>query len=138
VKPSRWIVIAAGVIALVVLFLIVRPSGQDEPKPTVSPTGTPIPSSTGSTGVTAVEIEVAVAGGQVSGSGEAEVTQGDLVRIVVTADVTDEVHLHGYDLHADVTPDAPGVIEFTADAPGVYEVELEDAGLLLLELTVSP
>jgi len=74
----------------------------------------------------------------VTGPGDAAVTQGDVVRIVVTADVSDEVHVHGYDLHADVTPDAPGVIEFTAVAPGVYEVELESAGLLLLELTVSP
>ena len=54
-------------------------------------------------------------------------TQGDRVRIIVHADVSDEVHFHGYDLSADVTPETPARIDFVADAAGVYEVELEDA-----------
>jgi len=124
-KPSRWIAIAVGAAVVVVLFLVIRPGGSDEPAP--SPTGS-----------TTAEIDIGVADGQVTGPGTAEVTQGQDVRIVVDADVTDEVHVHGYDLHAEVTPDSPGVVEFTADAPGVFEVELEDAGLLLVELTVSP
>ncbi len=36
--------------------------------------------------------------------------------LVVTAEVTDHVHLHGYDLMADVAPGKPARIEFTADA----------------------
>ncbi len=42
------------------------------------------------------------------------VTQGERVRIVVRADVTDEVHLHGYDLLADVSPSDPARIDFVA------------------------
>jgi hypothetical protein len=57
---------------------------------------------------------------------------------VVHADVSDEVHVHGYDIHGDVSPESPSSITFTADAPGVFEVELESAGLLLFELKVSP
>jgi hypothetical protein len=60
------------------------------------------------------------------------------VRIVVDADVSDEVHLHGYDLMADVTPDEPATIDFVANAPGVFEVELEGAGKLLFELEIVP
>ena len=67
-----------------------------------------------------------------------EVQQGERVRLVVEADVSDEVHVHGYDLLADVSPSEPAVIVFRADAPGVFEVELEGAGLPLLELTVTP
>ena len=57
-----------------------------------------------------------------------------IVRIVVTADVTDEVHLHSYDRRADVTPSCPGVIDFEAGIPGSVEVELEDAGVHLFQV----
>jgi hypothetical protein len=76
--------------------------------------------------------------GQVDGPREPAVRRGDRVRIVVDADVTDEVHLHGYDLSTEVSPGSPGVLTFRATAAGVFEVELEEAGLLLFELTVSP
>lgn len=64
------------------------------------------------------------------------VERGDEIEIVVTADVSDEVHVHGYDFRADVTPDEPAVITFVADLPGIYEVELEGAHILLFELEV--
>ena len=153
-KPSRWVAIAVGVAAVVVLFLVLRPGGDDEAAPTPSPTPTETASPTGEPSGTespspteeptespspdAVEIEIEVEDGEVTGPGEVEVTQGERVRIVVKADVSDEVHVHGYDLTADVTPQEPAVIVFRADAPGVYEVELESAGLLLLELSVVP
>ena len=69
--------------------------------------------------------------------GRVAVETGDSVRIEVSADVTDHVHLHGYDLFADVAPGSPAVIEFTADIPGIFEVELEDRHTLLFELEVS-
>ena len=59
------------------------------------------------------------------------------VRLEVTADRADEVHLHGYDRKVDISPGKPAVLEFTADVPGVFEVELEEAGLKLVELQVS-
>jgi heme/copper-type cytochrome/quinol oxidase subunit 2 len=59
------------------------------------------------------------------------------VRLEVTADRADEVHLHGYDRKVDTEPGKPAVLEFTADVPGVFEVELEEAGLKLVELQVS-
>ena len=59
------------------------------------------------------------------------------MRIEVTSDVTEEVHLHGYDLTAPVSPGSPGIIEFTAEIPGVFEVELEDAHKRLFELRVA-
>jgi len=154
VKPSRWVAIAAGAAAIVVLFLVLRPGGDDEaapsPIPTPSPTQTESPSPTETEAPSpteeptetpapdVIEIEIEVEDGEVRGPGEFEVTQGERVRIVVQADVSDEVHVHGYDILGEVTPDEPAVIVFRADAPGVYEVELEGAGLLLLELSVVP
>lgn len=79
-----------------------------------------------------------LAGSEVRGGGFLPVTQGDEVRLEVTADVTDEVHLHGYDLSAPVSPGVTAIIEFTADIPGIFEIELEESGLALADLFVAP
>ncbi|HEX9643510.1 MAG TPA: hypothetical protein VGC11_05885 [Acidimicrobiia bacterium] len=82
--------------------------------------------------------ELTVAGGVVAGApDDPTVAVGDTVLIVVTADVSDEVHVHGYDLIGEVSPGEPAQIEFTADIPGIFEVELEAARLPLLELRVE-
>ena len=83
-------------------------------------------------------IEVAVAGGRVSGdTGRVPVAVGTQVTLVITCDVADEVHVHGYDLTADLAPGTPAEISFAATIPGVFEVELHQAGTALLGLQVS-
>lgn len=84
-------------------------------------------------------ITVDVTGGQVTGGERREVvTLDETVRLEITGDAADEVHVHTYDLHADVAPGSPAVIEFTADIPGVHEVELDVSGVRLLDLQVEP
>ena len=61
-----------------------------------------------------------------------------VVALVVRSELADHVHLHGYDLMADVAPGAPATIRFTAAAPGLFEIELEDRGLQIGELEVRP
>ena len=86
-----------------------------------------------------VEINYVVVGGQPQGGiARDSVAQGRNVVITVTSDVADEVHLHGYDLSADVAPGAPATIRFTADAPGRFEIELENSGVQIAELEVRP
>lgn len=84
-----------------------------------------------------VVIELGFSEGQVQGEDRYEVDGGAVVRIMLTSDVTDEVHVHGYDVFGDVAPDVPAVIEFTADIPGIFEVELEEVGRVLFELVVG-
>lgn len=98
---------------------------------TVTVEGAPAPAAGGSV------IEVAVTGGSVDGGGRHEVSLGDTVTIRVTSDVADHIHLHGYDVLADVAAGESADLTFTADIPGVFEVELEEAGLALLALEVS-
>jgi hypothetical protein len=148
VKPwVRWAVLGAAAVVVVVLFVTLRPGGTSEgttptpsvtpsPSGSVSPTGSPSPSP--SPQPEAVEIQVEVEDGQVRGPDRPTVRQGELVLLIVEADVSDEVHLHGYDLSADVAPGQPARIRFRADVAGVFEVELEDAGRLLLELEITP
>lgn len=82
-------------------------------------------------------IEVTVAGDSVENGGRHEVAVGDTVALVITSDVEDEIHVHGYDLYADIGPAGPATVLVEATIPGVWEVELHDSGLLLVELAVS-
>jgi plastocyanin len=83
-------------------------------------------------------ITVAVSGGKVKPAPAAiPVKLGSTITIQATADVADEVHIHGYDKHLDLEPNQQGSIDLTANIPGEFEVELEDAHLLLFTLRVS-
>lgn len=82
-------------------------------------------------------IEVDVRAGEVVGGGRHEVAVGDSVAILITSDVADEVHVHGYDVSAHLDPGATTTVLVDATLPGVWEVELHDLGSLLLELAVS-
>ena len=66
------------------------------------------------------------------------VTEGDRVVLVVKSDVTDHVHLHGYDIMRDVVAGGQARIAFKAALPGRFEVELEDRGIQIADLTVRP
>lgn len=83
-------------------------------------------------------IEVAFAAGAVTGGpARYAVPVGSAVELVVSSDVADEVHLHGYDRTSFVTAGATTTVRFTADLPGVFAVELEQRGAPLAEIQVS-
>lgn len=84
-------------------------------------------------------VHVDVKDGQpVGGPKELTVSKGDRVTIEVSVDAADTVHVHGYDLEAEATPEAPAVIELTADLEGVFDVESHTGGALLVKLVVEP
>lgn len=84
-----------------------------------------------------IEINIDFYEGQASGPGRSEVNKGDMIEIVVTSDVADEVHVHGYDVYADVAAGDTVRIAFAATIQGIFEVELEGARAPLLELVVN-
>jgi hypothetical protein len=141
----RWVVLGATAAGLVILFIVLSPGPENgaspapstptSPSPSGSPSETPEPTETPEPGTM---IRVAYRNGEVHGPARFTASQGESVTIVVRADVSDHVHVHGYDLMADVSPGAPGRIDFVADAAGVFEVELEDAGRLLFRLEITP
>jgi heme/copper-type cytochrome/quinol oxidase subunit 2 len=65
------------------------------------------------------------------------VATGSPVTLVVTSDVADEVHLHGYDIEKELTPGTPATLQFTATLSGVFEVELHKANVVLVRLQVE-
>jgi hypothetical protein len=144
-----------------ILYLVLRPDDSEPAADTVSTQAQPTTTIQTTTKVTTQETTTTVAtttvetttttpddqpvrvnvrfqnGEVVGGLVEATAERGSQVVITVRADVTDEVHLHGYDLTADVAPGQPGQITFRADVAGVFEVELEELGVPVAELTVS-
>jgi hypothetical protein len=93
--------------------------------------------STGSASAAGTLIEVSYKAGKVEGGGRKQVAKGQTVTLRVTADIVDEVHLHGYDKAVDTIVNQPVQIVFKADASGVFEVELEKKGLPLVEIEVK-
>jgi hypothetical protein len=87
---------------------------------------------------------IRIAGGApVGGVRRIATTKGETVRIVVTADAPDDVHLHGYDIERQVGPGQPGRFKFKANIEGIFEIEshvAEDAGKdpLVARLVVQP
>ena len=66
------------------------------------------------------------------------VTKGDCVVLVVTSDVADEIHLHGYDVSRDVAAGGTVRLPFEARIPGRFEAELEEHGVQIADITVEP
>ncbi len=98
----------------------------------------PVVDTTPSPTPTAKVVEVTLAGGEVSGvEGRVEVRKGEQVVLRITADIVEEIHVHGYDLYADLVPGQTAQLAFTADLPGSYEVELHQAGRPLFSLRVA-
>lgn len=86
---------------------------------------------------TVVRVTV-VDGAPIGGIVRATVDQGDRVRLVVTSDVADEIHLHGYDVSRDVAAGGTVTLAFRASIPGRFEAELEERGVQIADITVEP
>ena len=145
--------IAAALGLLVSLYFALRPGDDNEAASTTTavtapatttteapPATTEAPPATTTEAATApVQVDVVVVGGEPQGGiVRQSVDLDSAVVLTVTSDVADEVHVHGYDLMADVAPGAPATIRFTADAPGRFEIELENTGVQIAELEVRP
>lgn len=112
----------------------VAPPTTDQPTSQVPPTT--VAPSPPTTEQGPLRIKVDIYDGVADTEERVVVARGDEIELIVTSDVPNEVHVHGYDYKADVEPGSPAVIIFVADLPGIYEVELEVGGLVLFELEV--
>ena len=153
---SLWVYLGVGigvVVLAIILFVALRPDDSEPVADTTSvQTTTEVTTTQETTTVATTTVQTTTTvpadqpqrinvefrnGEVVGGIVRADIDEGARVVLVVRADVTDEVHLHGYDLFADVAPNQPGRITFRADMVGEFEAELEDLGVPIAELTVS-
>jgi FtsP/CotA-like multicopper oxidase with cupredoxin domain len=56
------------------------------------------------------------------------VAQGDVVELHWSSDMNQPLHLHGYDIEAQVRPDSPVTMRFDAFATGRFPVEIHGDG----------
>jgi carbamoylphosphate synthase small subunit len=153
VTLRRSLALASSAVALFASGLVLASCGSDDEE--AAPTETTITQSTQTVtatmttettttttqpepaGPTVVRIAV-VNGAPKRGIVRETVEKDDRVVLVVTSDVTDHIHLHGYDIMRDVAPGSPARLPFKATIPGRFEVELEDRGVPIADITVRP
>jgi hypothetical protein len=118
----RALIGAAIVIVAVVLLIVL--SGKDSGS-----------SSDTTKGVTTIVVKH---GKPVGGIAQLTYNKGEEVRFKVDSDVSDEVHMHGYDIMKDVKAGGSVSFDFPATIEGGFEAELEGRKEQILELTVNP
>ena len=77
-------------------------------------------------------------GKPVGGIRQLTYNEGERVRFRVASDISEEVHMHGYDIMKDVKAGGTVTFDFPATIEGVFEAELEGRKEQILELTVNP
>jgi hypothetical protein len=65
-----------------------------------------------------------------------DVKLGGDVRLQVTSDEDDVLHVHGFEVEEPLEAGRTTTVELTADQPGVFEVETHESELELLQLAV--
>lgn len=134
---------AALAVAVVAIVIAVASGGDDDSQaPASTRTSSEQPHETLATNQKFDRIQIKD-GKVVGGPPNIKVRKGDHVRIVVSSDAPDDVHLHGYDIEKPVEPGQPAQFNFIADIEGIFEIEshkAEDEGRdpLLGKLTVEP
>jgi hypothetical protein len=122
--------------------LLVAGCSSGDPGTTTPPSTSPASStsagtSSSQTAFAGTEIVVAVTNGKVSPpTHRVKVAKDTAVRLLVTSDVNEELHVHGYDLMKELPAGQQATLDFTADQAGVFEVEAEESGLQLAQLEV--
>ena len=135
------IFLALGVAVLAGLFWLFKP--QPAPPPTPTPAHAAAHSGNGAAVIAdeppADRFELRVQDRKLaSGPAVLKVQQDDAVEIHIVSDQAEELHLHGYNLKLELTPNQPATLVFKADRSGRFEYELEHAGIELGALEVSP
>jgi hypothetical protein len=139
----NFLIGGAAIAVAVALYFVFRPDDTDEPAggvtvpTTTNPTATVVPPPPPMRPPARVRITVRD-GLPVGGVRRVTVTRGRRVTLIVNADVTDHVHLHGYNVMRDVAPGRPAVISFRATILGTVEAELEDRRVQIARITTQP
>ena len=137
-SPAARIAIGLAALAAVVVLFIVFTGGDDDNDKS-STTTTPAQAGTTQTQTVEATKQIVIRGGKpVGGIKKLDYNKGDQIKFIVTSDVADEIHVHGYDLKKDVPAGGSVRFSFPASIEGVFEAELEGRGEQIAQLKVSP
>jgi hypothetical protein len=138
IRPARLSAVLVGLLLVVVPLAGCAGKAPDSSAATGTSGSSASSGSSTSSAASGQRIEVTFAHGKASGdTGRVTVAAGTAVTLVVTSDVADEVHVHGYDIEKELAPGTPATLQFDATVAGVFEVELHHADTVLLRLQVS-
>jgi hypothetical protein len=141
-NSTMRVVLGIGVVVVaVVLLVVLKDDGgksNDETTATTTSSSNRPPSGDGKPARPAITTIVAKNGKPVGGIAEISVNEGERVRFKVDSDVSDEVHMHGYDIMKDVEAGGSVTFDFPATLEGIFEAELEGRKEQILELRVNP
>jgi len=125
----------AGIALTAALWLAFEPQhghlGIDSPAIAAVPAGDMAP------GHEVLQIDIKE-GRVVSGTALLRAHEGDEITIRIVSDRRDEVHLHGYDLQAQMGPGDTAVVAFTASRTGRFGLEAHRSHLELATLEIYP
>jgi hypothetical protein len=139
-RGMRLGLLAAVIVAAIVGFVIAQPGDDDETKTTTTAPAAPAGAQDKPRKPRRPPyVQIRVVGGKPAGGvRKLKVDKGERVRFVVRSDVTDEVHVHGYDISRDVPAGGSVKFNFPARIDGSFEIELESRQEQIAELEVQP
>lgn len=121
---SALFLLLIGALLLAGLFVLMKPT----PEPVLS-----------ATELQAQTVDFTVKDGQLAeGPATVAVVKGTNLTLRFSANHNDEVHLHGYDLSANLRPGETAEITFAANVSGRFEIELHKSHTTLAALEVHP
>lgn len=102
--------------------------------PAPSPAETPAPMPHATIQV----VEISLKNGRATPNGDRlPLAQNTILRLAITSDHDDEVHVHGYDVEIAVTAGATVTKDITLEQVGRFEIESHEPPLTILQLVVS-
>jgi hypothetical protein len=108
--------------------------GSSAASPSASASGTPVPTPAANTHV----VQVSLKGGKATPNGDRlALAKGTILRLEITSDHDDEVHVHGYDIEIPVKAGATVNKDITLDQVGRFEIESHEPALTIVQLVVS-
>ena len=141
--------VVVAVAVAIVAFVVLQPGDDDKKSDTAATTQTKTATEPGGgekttpekkkpdpdAGVTKIEVKGTE---PVGGVKKIEAKPGEQVRIEVSTDSDQEIHLHGYDIAKDAAPGKSAKYDFKAKLEGVFEMELEGPHVPIASISVTP
>jgi hypothetical protein len=124
-KTTRLVVGIGVIVVAIVLLVVLKKDDSGDSTKTSNASGK-------------VPTIVVKNGEPVGGIKQLTYNKGEQIHFVVDSDVSDEIHMHGYDIMKDVKAGGSVSFDFPATIEGVFEAELEDRKEQIIELTVNP
>jgi plastocyanin len=134
---ARIALLVAGVAIAVAAFVVLKPDDTKKSDTSSQTTTTTAPGQK-KPAPPPIPVVSVKNGKPVGGIRKITVNKGDRVRFTVNSDVSDEIHVHGYDFHKDVKAGGKVSFSFPAKMDGEYVIELESRGEQIANLVVNP